>query len=143
VDTIVRLLEQALAHIGDRTFVLTDLLWDTHKHSEFGRQVDVLSLLLDFEEWLCHLHDLLIVLLLEVSRHGDSRASITLLEVASLRAHVKSHIAHLVSLVVTVASHDNGSPELVLHGLLVLLSARLVLRVAHFLLSEAIHLLVD
>ena len=69
VDSVMRLLEETLAHLSDGLLVLAHLLRDTDKHSELWRQVDVLSLLLDLEKRLVHFQDLLIILLLEVGGH--------------------------------------------------------------------------
>lgn len=68
-DPIVRLLEETLAHLRDCFLVFPHLLWDANKHCEFGRQVDVLALLLDLEQRLVHFGDLFIVLLLEIGHH--------------------------------------------------------------------------
>jgi len=143
VDSIVGFLEETLAHLGDRLLVLPHLLGDADEHGELGGQVDVLPLLLDFEERLVHLQNLLIVLLLEVGGHGDGGAGLTLLEIARLRAHIEAHIADFVSLVVAVARHDDGTLEFVEDGLLELLRLGWVAGVAETLLSEALHLLVD
>lgn len=48
-DTIVWLLEQGLAHSCHRFLVLAYLLGNTNQHAQFGRQIDILALLLDFE----------------------------------------------------------------------------------------------
>jgi len=143
VDTVMGLLEQALTHHSDGLFVLTNLLRDADKHGELRRQVDVLALLLDFEEGLVHLHDLLVVLLLEVGGHRDGGASLTLLEVARLGAHVEAHIGHLVGLVVSVAGHDDGALEFIDYRLLEFLHLGLLVGVSEALLSEPIHLLIN
>jgi len=143
VDTIVRLLEKTLAHLCDGLFVFADLLRDTDEHGEFGRQVDVLALLLDFKQGLVHLEDLLIILLLEVGGHGDGGTGLSLLKVTRFRAHVEAHIADLISLVVSVAGHDDGALELVNDSFLELLWAGLLVRVPLALESESLHLLVN
>ncbi len=118
VDPIMGLLEETLAHLSHCLLIFTDLLRDADKHGEFRGQVDVLALLLDLEERLLHLTDDLVVLLLEVGSHGDGCADLTLFKVASLRAHIKAHIAHLVGLVVSVTRHNDGTFKLVLDSLL-------------------------
>lgn len=118
LDPIVRLLEEALAHHCDCFLVFAHLLWDADQHGEFGRQVDVLALLLDLEQGLIHFRDLLIVLLLEVRHHRDGSASLSLLEIARLWAHIEAHVADLVGLVVSIHGHDDGTLELVIDGLL-------------------------
>lgn len=143
VDTVVRLLEQTLAHLGHGLFILTHLLGNSDKHGEFRRQIDVLALLFDLEEGLAHLLDLLVVLLLEVDRHGDGLAGLALLEVARLWAHVEPHIAHFVSLVVSVAGHHDGALEFVDHRFLVLLDLGRVVGVAEAFLTEAFHLFIN
>ena len=143
VDPIMGLLEKTLAHLGHGLLVLPHLLWDSDEHGELGRQVDVLSLLLDFEERLVHLQDLLIVLLLEVCCHRNGGTGFTLFEIARLWAHVETHIADLVGLVVTVARHDDSTFEFIEHGLLELLRLRRMARVSESLLSEPLHLLIN
>jgi len=143
VDTIVRLLEKTLSHLGYSFFILPHLLGDANQHGELRWEVDVLALLLDFKEGLVHLHDLHVVLLLEVGSHGNGGASLTLLEVAGLRAHVKTHVGYLVSLVVTVHGHNDGALEFVDHRLLELLHLRRVVGVPLALLTEPVHLVVN
>ena len=92
---------------------------------------------------MVHLHDLLIVLLLEVGGHGYGGAGFALLEVTGLGAHVKAHVADLVGLVVSVHGHDDGALEFVKDSLLVLLRLGRLARVSEALLSESLHLLID
>ena len=136
-------LEETLAHLCHRLLVFADLLRDTHKHSEFRWQVDVLALLLDFKEGLIHLQNLLVILLFEVGRHRNGRAGFSLLEVAGLGAHVESDIADFVSLMVAVAGHDDGALELINDGFLEFLDLWGVVGVAEAFLTEALHLLVN
>ena len=143
VDSIMGLLEKTLAHLSHSLLVFTDLLRNADKHCKLRRQVDVLALLLNFKQRLLHLTNDLIILLLEVSSHGDGGADLTLLEIASLWAHIKAHIADLVGLVVAVTRHNDGTLELVLNGLLDLSEARGLIRVANSLLTEALNLLID
>lgn len=143
VNSVVRLLEETLAHLSNSFLILPHLLGDSNQHGEFGRQVNVLALLLDFKEWLVHLQDLLIVLLFEVGGHRDGGASLSLLEIARLRAHIEAHVADLVGLVVAVHGHDDGALELIKHSLLVLLGLWCLVGVAVSLLSKALHLLID
>lgn len=143
VDSIVRLLEKTLTHLGYSLFILPHLLGDAHQHGELRWEVDVLALLLDFEEGLVHLHDLHVVLLLEVSSHGNCGASFTLLEVTGIGAHVKTHVGYLVGLVVTVHGHHDCTFEFVDHCLLELLHLRRVVGVPLALLSEPVHLVVN
>ena len=143
VDSIVGLLEETLAHLSHSLLVFTDLLRNADEHGELRRQVDVLALLLNFKQRLLHLTDDLIVLLLEVGSHGDGGADLTLLEIASLWAHIEAHIADLVGLVVAVTRHNDGTLKFVLNGLLDLSEARWLIRVANSLLTEALNLLID
>lgn len=80
--------------------------------------------------------DLLVVLLLEIEHHGNSGACITLLELACVWTHVKSDIADLVSLVMTITGHDNGTLEFIDDGLL-------DFGVLWLLVSETLALLVE
>ena len=142
-DPIVRFLEEALAHLCDCLLVFPHLLRDTDKHGKFGRQIDVLTLLLDFKQGLIHFRDLLIVLLLEVGRHRDGSASLSLLEIARLGAHIKAHVAHLVGLVVPIHGHDNRTLELIKDSLLVFLCCRRLLGLSISLLPKLLDLLID
>ena len=143
VDAVLRLLEEALAHLRHGLLILTHLLRDADQHRELRGQVDVLPLLLDFKQRLTHLSDLHVVLLFEIAGHGDGRAGLALLEVARLGAHVEAHIAHLVRLVVTVHGHDDSALELVDDGFLKLLVLGHMVRVALAFHSEALHLIVN
>jgi hypothetical protein len=118
------LLEETLSHLGHGLFIFTDILRNTDKHGEFWRQINVLALLLDLKEGLLHFQDLLIILLFEVGSHGNGRAGLALLEVTGLRAHIETHIADLVRLVVAIARHDDSTLKLINDSLLDLLAAR-------------------
>ena len=124
VNPVVRLLEETLSHLGHSLFIFPDILGNTDKHGEFGRQINVLAFLLNLEEGLLHLQDLLIILLFEVGGHGNRRAGLALLEVTGLGAHIETHIADLVGLMVAVARHNNSALELINDSLLNLLAAR-------------------
>ena len=127
VNSVVWLLEEALSHLGHGLFIFTDILRDTDKHGEFWRQINVLALLLYLKQRLLHFQDLLVILLSEVGSHGNSRASFALFEVTGLGAHIETHIADLVRLMVAVARHYNGALELINDSLLDLLAARWLL----------------
>lgn len=139
----MRLLEERLAHGGHRFLVFTHFLGDANQHAELGRQVNVLTLLLDFEEWLVERHDLLVILLTEVLHHGDGLALFALLEAARLRAHVPAHRGHLVRLVVAVAGHHDRMFELVVHGFVNFVLFRGLAREPLLFVCEPVHLLVD
>ena len=124
VNSVMWLLEETLSHLGHGLFIFTDILRNTDKHGEFWRQINVLALLLDLKEGLLHFQDLLIILLFEVGSHGNGRAGLALLEVTGLRAHIETHIADLVRLVVAIARHDDSALELINDSLLDLLAAR-------------------
>lgn len=49
LDTVLRLLEETLTHIGNSLLVFSDFLRDTDQHAQLWRQIDVLTLLLDFK----------------------------------------------------------------------------------------------
>lgn len=139
----MRLLEETLTHLSHGFLVFPHLLGDTHQHSELWREIDILALLLDFKQRLAHLHNLHVVLLFEVGRHGDCGSGFTLLEVAGLGAHVEAHIGYLVSLVVTVHGHHNRALELVNDSFVVLLSLGDVVRVALTFLLKSLDLVVN
>ena len=80
--------------------------------------------------------DLLVVLLFEIKHHRDSGTGVALFELASVWAHVKSDVADLVCLVMTVASHDDGTLEFIDDGLL-------DFRVLWLLVGETLALLVE
>ena len=71
-----------------------------------------------FKQGLLETLDFLVVLLLEIKHHRDCGASITLLKLARVRAHVESHVADFVRLVMAVARHDNCTFEFIDHSLL-------------------------
>lgn len=48
----MRLLEQALSHGSHSLFVFSNFLRNAYKHAKFRWQVDILSFLFNFEEWL-------------------------------------------------------------------------------------------
>lgn len=116
-DTVVRLLEQTLAHGGHDTFVLTYALGDTDEGTKFWRQIDVLALLFDFKERLIKVHDLNVVLLLEVQNHGNGFTDLALLELTSLRSHIPLDGGYFVGLVLSIACHDDGAFELFINCL--------------------------
>jgi len=66
LDTVMRLLEETLTHGGHDLLVLTNALGDTNESAKFWRQVDVLALLFNFEKRLVKVHDLNVILLLEI-----------------------------------------------------------------------------
>lgn len=142
-DTVVRLLEEGLAHGSHGLLVLTHLLGDTDKHAQLGRQVDVLSLLLDLKERLVERHNLLVVLLTEVLHHRNSLALFALLEAARLRAHIPAHGGYLVGLVMTVASHDDGMLELVIDCLVDLVLLGGLASEPLLFVGEAVHLFIN
>ena len=113
MDTVIWLLEKTLAHLCHSFLVLTYLLRDSDEHAQFWRQVNILALLLYFKQRLIKLFYFFVVLLFEVSDHGNSSPCISLLELTSVWVHVKSYIADFVGLVVSVASHYNGSFEFI------------------------------
>jgi len=118
VDAVLRLLEKTLAHCSHSALVFTHFLRDADEHAEFRRKVDVLAFLLDFKKRLIKTDDLLVVLLLEIHDHGDCCSLLALFELASFGAHVPTHGAHLVGLVMAVACHDNGAFEFIVNRFL-------------------------
>ena len=118
MDTVIWLLEETLAHLGDRLLIFPDLLGNSDEHAQFWRQIDVLAFLFYFKQGLLEGLDLLVVLLFEIKHHGYCGAGISLLELAGVRTHVEPDIAHLVGLVMTVTRHHDGALEFVDDGLL-------------------------
>jgi hypothetical protein len=142
-DTIVRLLEETLAHGSHGLFVLAHFLGDSYQHAKLGRQIDILSFLLDFKQGLIEGHNLFVVLLAEVVHHRDSLAGLSLFKAARLRAHVPAHSRNLVGFVVAVACHDNGMLKFIIDSLLNFVLLRRFSSVPLSFLSETDHLLVD
>lgn len=66
-----------------------------------------------------------------------------MLEIACLGAHIKAHVADLVSLVVTVHCHDNSTLKLVKDSLLELFLCRWRLLKAVLLCPGLLDLLID
>ena len=102
-----------------------------------------MALLLNFKQRLVELFYFFVVLLFEVVDHRDCGPSVALLELAGVRVHVESNIADLVGLVVAVASHHDGSFELVHDRLLDLVGFWLLVGVSLASLVQALDLLVD
>lgn len=143
LNTVVGLLEQVLTHSCHDFLVLAHLLRDTDKHTKLGRQVNVLTLLLDFKQRLIKTHNLLVVLLAEVLHHGDGLASFTLLKAGGFGTHIPSDATHLVGLVMTVAGHDDRVLEFIVDGLLDLDGLWGLAGVTLALLSKAHHLFIN
>lgn len=87
--------------------------------------------------------DHLIILLFEVVSHRYGGASLALLELASGRTHVESNIGYLVSLMVTIASHDDGSFEFIDNCFLKFCLLWSFVSVPRAPLCEPVHLLID
>ena len=85
----------------------------------------------------------LIILLLEVISHRNGGTGFSLLEFACLRTHVKANIGDFVSLVMSIAGHDNSSFEFVDNCLLEFNLFWRLVGVAGSSLGESIHLLVN
>jgi hypothetical protein len=86
---------------------------------------------------------LLVVLLFEVVSHGDGGSGVSLLELAGLGAHVETYVGHLVSFVVSIASHHNCALKLIDNGFMELYLLWWLVGVAGPPLSKPVHLLVD
>lgn len=99
--------------------------------------------MLYFKQGLLETLDLFIVLLLEIKDHGYRGASITLLKLASIWAHIEPHIAYFVCLVVSVTRHNDGSFEFIDYGLLDFCVLRRFVGEALAFLVETFDLLVD
>lgn len=110
-DAVMRFLEETLTHGCHDAFVFTYALRDSNECAQFGRQIDILSFLLDLEERLIQVHDGNIVLLLEVQHHRDGLTNLTLLELTRLWSHVPFERGNLVGFVLAVARHDNCTFE--------------------------------
>ena len=143
LDPVMRLLEEVLTHSGHHLLVLTNFLGDSDQHTKLWGQIDILTLLLDFEQGLVEGHNLFVVLLAEVLHHGYGLTGLTLLEARGLRAHVPAHAADLVGFVVTVAGHYDSVLKLVVDCFLNFNSLWWFTGVALAFLSEAHHLLID
>lgn len=139
----MRLLEQRLAHSGHSLFIFADLLWDTDKHAQFWRQVDILTFLFDFKQRLVKTHNLFVILLAEVLHHGNGLALLTLFETAGFRAHVPADGRHFVCLVMTVAGHDDCVFELIVHSFVNFVLLGWFSGETLLLVGEAVHLLVN
>ena len=143
MDTVIRLLEETLAHLGDSFLILPDLLGDSDEHAQFWRQIDVLALLLNFKQGLLEALDFLVVLLFEIKHHRYRGSSITLFKLARVRAHVESNIADLIGLVMAVTRHNDCTFEFVDHGFLNFGIFRLLVGKALAFLVETFNLLVN
>jgi hypothetical protein len=142
-DTVMWFLEKTLAHGCHCFFIFTDFLGYSHKHAEFGRQVDVLSLLLNLKQWLVKVHYLFVVLLFEVKNHRNCCTSFTLIKLARRRTHIKANIADFISLMMAIASHHNRTFELIINIFLNFLLLRSLVLVALLLSDESCRLFVN
>lgn len=79
----------------------------------------------------------------EVLHHRDGLALFALLKAARLWAHIPTHRGHLVRLMVTIARHNNGMLELVVHCFMNLMLLGGFSSKALLLVSEAVHLLIN
>jgi len=102
-----------------------------------------LSLLLDFKQGLIEGHNLFVVLLAEVVHHGNGLAGLSLLKATRLGTHVPAHCRNLVSLVVTVACHNDCMLELIIYSFLNLVLLGRFSGVPLSFLGETDHLLVN
>ena len=143
MDTVVRLLEETLAHLCDSLLVLSDLLGDSDEHAQFWRQIDVLALLLNFKQGLLEALDFLVVLLFEIKHHRYCGSSVTLLKLARIRTHVESDVADLIGLMMAVTRHNDGTFEFVDDGLVDLGVLRLLVGEARALGIETLNLFVN
>jgi hypothetical protein len=143
LDTVVGLLEQTLAHGGHDLLVLPHALGDTNESAKFWGQVDVLALLFNFKKGLSKIHDLHVVLLLEIQNHRNGLADFTLLELASLRSHVPLDGGYFVGLMLTIAGHHDGALELFVNSLADLLLVGRLPHKALALFFESMNLLLN
>lgn len=117
-NTVMGLLEKTLAHGGHSFFIFTHFLRNSDKHAEFWWQINILTFLLDLKERLVKVHDLFIILLLEIKDHRNCCSGFALLKLACWRAHIKPYIADFIRLMVAIASHHNSSFKFVVDRLL-------------------------
>lgn len=92
---------------------------------------------------MVQIHNLLVVLLTEIQDHRNRGAGLSLFKLASRRTHVESDVAHFVSLVMTVASHDDGALEFIVDGFLDFLLGGWFVGVTRSLVGEPTGLLLD
>ena len=105
------LLEQTLSDVGHDFLVLSNLGGDSDQGAELGRQVDVLSLLTDFEERLIHAVDFDVVGRVEVVDHIGSGLLVAVVEDVILGVHAPLDGVHLVRSVRPVLGHDDRALE--------------------------------
>lgn len=104
-------MEEALSDIGHDSLVFSDFGGDSDQSAELRRQVDVLSLLTNFEERLVNGMDLDTVSSLKVVNHVGSGLLISMVKDVVLRVHVPLNLMDLVSSVRSVLGHDDGTLE--------------------------------
>ena len=105
------LLEQTLSDIGHDLLVLSDFGGDAHKGAQFGRQVDVLSFLSDFEQWLIYGVDFHLIGRVKIVDHVGSGLLVAVVEDVVLGVHVPLDGVHLVGSVGPVLGHNDCSLE--------------------------------
>ncbi len=122
LDALLRHLEGRLAQLEHRDGVLANERWDSHERAQFRRQVDILSLLPDFEQRLVYLRYLRLVRVQEILAHGYLLLGVANLlhELVVARLHVPADLMHFVSAVGPVPCHDNRVGPLMRHLVIVL-----------------------
>jgi len=120
-DTLGRLLEETLSNVGHDSLVLSDLRRDANERAELRRQVNILTLLTDFEQGLVDLENLLVISRLEVVNHIGSRLLVSMVKDIVLGVHVPLDGMHLVGSVGAVVGHHDCSFEFTVHEMLVIL----------------------
>lgn len=111
LDTVKWLLEETLPDLGHDALVFSNFGWNADQDAKFRRQVNVLTLLFDFEKWLLYLGDFTLVCLQEVRQHGDLFVIVSLIKKVAFWRHVPLDGVDFVSSLLAVVGHDYSAFE--------------------------------
>lgn len=103
------LLEQALSDVSHDLLVFSDFGGDTDQCAQFWRQINVLSLLSDFKEWLSGGMNFNMICSVKIINHVGTSFFISMVENVILWVHVPFDLVDFVSSVRAIFGHDNST----------------------------------
>jgi hypothetical protein len=102
------LLEETLSDVSHNALVFSDFSWDTHQGAQLRRQVDILSFLTNFKQWLINRVNFYAVSSFEIINHVGSGLLVAMVEDVVFGVHVPFDLMHLVGTVGAVFGHHDG-----------------------------------
>lgn len=116
-DSLRRLLKQALSYLCHYLLVFSYLGWDSHEGAKLRWQIDILSLLTDFEKRLIDCFDFYTICSFKVVNHICTSFFITMVEDVIFGVHVPFDLMDFVGTMRAVLSHYYSSFEFSGHKL--------------------------